>query len=168
MAKVVLNPTLQSIEGITELKRRSNDDLAIKAYAAFSKKKLAIDKKLEDQLAKYRNGKLADFEKTRLQKLREANELELKFLRIKWEREKDEFKKAEIERDIQRKKRQQKDREAWNEVKRQFTEGKSLGEGLANAFTKSLDTVGRGINTYLGSYSQYMSGIEARIQGSTK
>ena len=168
MAKVVLNPTLQSIEGITEPKRRSNDDLAIKAYAAFSKKKLAIDKKLEDQLAKYRNGKLADFEKTRLQKLKEANELELKFLRIKWEREKDEFKKAEIERDIQRKKRQQKDREAWNEVKRQFTEGKTLGEGLANAFTKSLDTVGRGINTYLGSYSQYMSGIEARIQGSTK
>ena len=168
MAKVVLNPTLQSIEGITEPKRRSNDDLAIKAYAAFSKKKLAIDKKLEDQLAKYRNGKLAEFEKTKFQKLKEANELELKFLRIKWEREKDESKKAEIERDIQRKKRQQKDREAWNEVKKQFTEGKTLGEGLANAFAKSLDAVGRGINTYLGSYSQYMSGIEARIQGSTK
>ena len=97
MAKVVLNPTLQSIEGITELKRRSNDDLAIKAYAAFSKKKLAIDKKLEDQLAKYRNGKLADFEKTKFQKLKEANELELKFLRIKWEREKDEFKNQKQE-----------------------------------------------------------------------
>lgn len=168
MARATINPTLQAIEGIAEPKRRSTDDLALKAYKELSKKKLIIDKDLEKQLKKYRDGQQAAFEKTKFQKIKEANDLELKFLRVKWERERDESKKAEIERDIQRKKRQQKDQEAWNEVKKQFTEGKTLGEGLANALTKALDAVGQGINTYLGSYSQYMSGIEARIQGSTK
>ena len=154
MAKVVLNPTLQSIEGITEPKKRSTDDLAIKAYAAFSKKKLAIDKKLEEQLAKYRNGKLAEFEKTKLQ--------ELKFLRIKWEYAKTKEEKAAVERELQRKKEQQKILENNAEAMKKL-------KSLASDVTKTtISAATSGINNFLGAYSQYMTGIEARIQGSTK
>ena len=162
MAKVVLNPTLQSIEGITEPKKRSTDDLAIKAYAAFSKKKLAIDKKLEEQLAKYRNGKLAEFEKTKLQKLKEAHDQELKFLRIKWEYAKTKEEKAAVEREVQRKKEQQKILENNAEAMKKL-------KSLASDVTKTtISAATSGINNFLGAYSQYMTGIEARIQGSTK
>lgn len=49
---------------------------------------------------------------------------------------------------------------------------KSLGNNLAEAASKavktSLSKVNKGINEYLGAYTQYMSGIETRLQGSAK
>lgn len=44
----------------------------------------------------------------------------------------------------------------------------SLAQSAGKAATKAMSSLSTGIDDYLSSYSRYMSGIEARIQGSTK
>ena len=46
--------------------------------------------------------------------------------------------------------------------------GIGMAEGIKNAFKGGLSSLSSGIDQYLGVYSQYMSGIETRLQGSTK
>lgn len=45
---------------------------------------------------------------------------------------------------------------------------KQIGVALISATGAGLDKIGLSVDNYLGSYSKYMSGIEARIQGSGK
>lgn len=45
---------------------------------------------------------------------------------------------------------------------------KNLGEAAANAIKNTIGSFSKGISDYLGAYSNYMSGIETRLQGSAK
>ena len=60
-------------------------------------------------------------------------------------------------------------KEVWAENHKQAAAlGSSLKNSLNNAVKNTWSGLNRGIDTYLGAYSKYMSGIEARLQGSTK
>lgn len=169
MAKTTLNNNpVDQVSNIVNLKSRSNDDLAIKAYEKFGNKKLAVDLKLEKTLDKYKHGELAKFEKLKIQKAREAHDEKLKLLRIEYEYAQTNNEKLRIQNQIQHEKNKQESKEAWSNFKRQFTEGKTLLTGLTNTLTSALSAATQGINNYLGAYSQYMTGIETRIQGSGK
>lgn len=45
---------------------------------------------------------------------------------------------------------------------------KNLGEAAVNAIKNTIGSFSKGISDYLGAYSNYMSGIETRLQGSAK
>lgn len=158
MARGEINPTLQSIEGMVGPRKRSDDSLALKAYEQLSKKKLTIDKKLEKELSKFRNGELLDFEKSKESRRKKEHDEKLKLLRIEYDLEADLDKKKEIRSKIQHEKRKQRIKENLASITKQ----------IAGSLSKSFDSAASGINQYLGAYSQYMTGIEARIQGSGK
>ncbi len=141
------------IESTTKptVKQRSKEPFDLKMYEKLAKNKFEIDRKLEDALYKYRYGKEADFEKSRKQKKQEAYEESLKALRVQYEYAETEEEKLQLKKELYNKKNIQ-----------------ALKNTAAQVGTAILNASTQGINQYLGAYSQYMSGIEARIQGSTK
>lgn len=117
---------------------------AKKAYAKkFANDKEKLDKAAEDAVAKYR--KKLDKKST------EENLAALK----------EQYKEA-----------QSAQQKLVNLTKQAGEAGKIVAKnaalGAVKAVTGALSSLNSGINNYLSSYSQYMTGIETRIQGSTK
>lgn len=111
---------------------------------------LKYNQKALDIISKEEYKKLLDIEKTRKQKREDAHRERIEYLRLEYLMEENEDKKKEIRNKFNA----EKMKEIWS----------SISSTVSNTINKAVDQM----DTYIGTYSQYMSAIETRLYGAGK
>ena len=152
--KAGTQPTMQDVNMMADYQK--------KLYEKLAGDRVEIDLKAFKIIQNKEYKELLDFEKKKSQLRKEAQEQALEDLRAQYLFAESQEEKAAIEKRIRNKK-------IADEFKNSILESlKSVGKAVTKTLSNTLNASTSGINAYLGSYSQYMSGIEARIQGSGK
>lgn len=147
-------PTMQDVNMFADYQK--------KLYEKLAGDRVEIDIKAFKIIQNKEYKELLDFEKKKSQIRKEAQEQALEDLRAQYLFAESKEEKAAIQKIIRNKK-------IANEFKNSTLESlKNIGKALTKTLSNTLNAATTGINAYLGSYSQYMSGIESRIQGSGK
>lgn len=122
-----------------------------KQYKAFSKFKEEYDKRLEDRADQARKKQMLGLVDLWAKKWNEKSQEHINHYRIAMEYADTKAKKIGV-----------------GALAAIHGLGDSLKDGLVNAISKATKAMVAGVEEYLGAYSKYKSGIDARLQGSGK